>query len=58
MSICDASNIANGTVSTQNVNMMIDLPIYYASRLVNQAEKNYSTTKWEALTMVYLVTTL
>ena len=34
--------------STQKVNGNIDSPIYYVSRLLNQAEKNYSITEWEA----------
>src|ERR1700738_1920331 len=52
---CDASNIAIGAVLAQKVNGNIDSPIYYASRLLNQAEKNYSTTEREALAMVYSV---
>ena len=52
---CDASNIAIGAVLVQRVNGNIDSPIYYAIRLLNQAEKNYSTSEREALVMVYLV---
>jgi hypothetical protein len=52
---CDASNIAIGAVLAQKVNGNIDLPIYYASQLLNQAEKNYNTTEREALVIVYSV---
>ena len=52
---CDASNIAIRAVLAQNVNEKIDSPIHYASRLLNQAEKNYSTMEREALAMVYSV---
>ena len=53
---CDASNIAIGAVLAQKVNGDIDSPIFYPSRLLNQAEKNYSTTELKALGMVYSVT--
>ena len=52
---CDASNIAIGVALAQNVNKKINLLIYYANRLQNQAEKNYSTTEREALSTVYSV---
>ena len=52
---CDASNILIGAVLAQKMNENIDSPIYYVSRLLNQAEKNYSTTEREALAMVYSV---
>ena len=52
---CDASNIAIGAVLAQNLHGDRDSPIYYASRLLNSAEKNYSTTKREALAMIYSV---
>ncbi len=38
-----------------NPNNTIDIPIYYASRLMNSAKKNYATTKKEALAMIYVV---
>jgi hypothetical protein len=51
----DASNIAIGAVLAQNIHGDRDSPIHYASRLLNNAEKNYSTTEREALAMIYLV---
>jgi hypothetical protein len=52
---CDASNIAIGAVLAQNIHGDRDSPIHYASRLLNSAEKNYSTTEREALAMIYSV---
>ena len=39
----------------QNPTGKTDQPIYYASRLLTPAEKNYTTTEREALAMVYTV---
>ena len=39
----------------QNIHGDKDSPIHYASRLLNSAEKNYSTTERKALAMVYSV---
>jgi hypothetical protein len=33
----------------------VDLPIYYASELLNHVERNYTTTKRETLVMIYAV---
>ena len=49
----DASNIAVGVMLAQNPTGKCDQPISYASRLLNSAERNYSTTEREALAMVY-----
>ncbi len=49
----DASNFALGAMLSENPNKTIDKPIYYASRLMNNVEKNYTTTKKEALAMIY-----
>ena len=52
---CDASNTAIGAVLAQSIYGDRDSPIYCASRLLNIVENNYSTTKCEALAMVYSV---
>ena len=52
---CDASNIAIEAILVQKVNRKIDSPIYYASQLLNQTKKIYSTTEREPLAIVYLV---
>jgi len=49
----DASNLAVGAMLAQNPTGKSDQPIVYASRLLNSAEKNYTTTEREALAMVY-----
>jgi hypothetical protein len=46
---------ALGAMLNQNPNKTIDKPIYYVSRLMNNAEKNYTTIEKEALTMIYVV---
>jgi hypothetical protein len=39
----DATNFALGTILSQNLNKIIDKPIYYASKLMNNAKKkNYT----------------
>jgi hypothetical protein len=49
----DASNFALGAMVSQNLNKIIDKPIYYASRLMNIAKKNYTTIENETLAMIY-----
>ena len=50
----DASLTAVGAVLTQpSQECNLDRPIYYASRLLNKAEQNYSTTEREGLAIVY-----
>jgi hypothetical protein len=39
----------------QNFDNTIEKPNYYANRLMNNVEKNYTTTKKEALTMIYAI---
>ena len=51
----NASDIAVGAMLAQNPTGKTDQPIAYASRLLSKAEKNYTTTKKEALVMVYAV---
>ncbi len=49
----DASLLAVGAMLAQNPTDKYDQPIVYASRLLNKAKHNYTTTKKKALTMVY-----
>ena len=51
----DASNVALGTVLSQKDAKGFDHPIYYASRQLVAAERNYSVTEREALGMIYSV---
>ena len=51
----DASNIAIGSILSQKDEKGFDHPIYYTSRQLNSAEKNYSVTEREALGMIYSV---
>ena len=50
-----ASNIAVGVMLAQNINGKHDQSVAYTSRLLNQAERNYSTTEREAVAMIYAV---
>lgn len=50
----DASNYAIGSVLSQGSNQD-DLPIAYASRILNKSEINYSTTEKELLAIVWSV---
>lgn len=51
----DASNIALGCVLSQKDDKNMDHPIYFASRQLIAAEKNYTTTEREALGMIFAV---
>lgn len=51
----DASNVALGCVLSQKDDKNLDHPIYYASRQLIAAEKNYTTTEREALGMIFAV---
>ena len=51
----DASNIASGCVLSQKDIKNLDHPIYFASRQLIAAEKNYNTTEKEALAMIFAV---
>ena len=51
----DASNYAIGCILAQPGEHKMDFPISYASRQLNSAEKNYTTTEREGLTMIYVV---
>ncbi len=48
----DASLLAINVMLTQNIIKKHDQPIVYASRFLNKVERNYNTTKLEALVMV------
>jgi hypothetical protein len=49
----NASLLAIGEMLAHNPIGKYDQPIVYASRMFNKVKQNYSTTKREALTMVY-----
>jgi hypothetical protein len=51
----DASNVAIGSVLSQKDAKGCDHPIYYASRQLIPAERNYTVTEREALGMIYSV---
>ncbi len=51
----DASNFAIGAILAQPGEKNMDFPISYASRQLNDAEQNYTTTEREGLGMVYAV---
>ena len=51
----DASLIALGCVLSQKDSRNIDHPIYFASRQLIAAEKNYTTSEREALGMIFAV---
>jgi hypothetical protein len=51
----DASNVAIGSILGQKDDSQYDHPIYFASRQLNAAVKNYSVTKREALGMIFLI---
>jgi hypothetical protein len=49
----DAFGIALGAILVQPSDGNLDHPIYFASRKISQAERNYTTTEREGLEMVY-----
>jgi hypothetical protein len=51
----NVSNLAVGAMLAQNPTEKCDQLITYASRLLNNVEKNYTTIKRETLTMVYVL---
>ena len=51
----DASIIGVGAVLSQRDNQQREHPVYYASRALNLAERNYSTIERELLAIVYSV---
>ncbi len=53
----NASLLAVGAMLTHNPTWKYDQPIVYVSRLLNKTKQNYTTTKKEALVMVYALHT-
>jgi hypothetical protein len=51
----NASNLLVGVMLAQNPTGKCDQPIAYAFRLLNNVEKNYTTTKRGALAMIYVL---
>ncbi|XP_075112050.1 uncharacterized protein LOC142182057 [Nicotiana tabacum] len=50
--MCDASDLAVGAILGQKKDKIFG-PIYYASRTLNEAQKNYATTEKELLAVVF-----
>ena len=50
--MCDASGVALGIVLRQRKNKILH-PIYYASKYLNEAQKNYTVTEQELLAVVF-----
>ncbi|XLV01646.1 hypothetical protein S245_015983, partial [Arachis hypogaea] len=52
--MCDASDHAIGAVLGQRHNKLLHV-IYYANRVLNDAQKNYTTTEKELLAVVHAI---
>ncbi|XP_059301876.1 uncharacterized protein LOC132053790 [Lycium ferocissimum] len=50
--MCDASGLAIGVMLGQRINKILH-PIYYASKMLNGAQMNYTVTEQELLAIVY-----
>ena len=50
--MCDASGVALGVVLEQRRDKILH-PIYYASKALNEAQKNYTVTEQELLAVVF-----
>ena len=50
--MCDASDLAVGAVLGQRVEGKLYM-VYYASKTLNEAQRNYTTTEKELLAVVY-----
>jgi hypothetical protein len=53
--MCILTHQTLGIMLGQNLDNTINRPIYYASRSMNNVEKNYTTTKKQTLLMIYVV---
>ncbi|GJY92960.1 reverse transcriptase domain-containing protein [Tanacetum coccineum] len=53
--MCDASDYAVGAVLGQRIAKHFK-PIHYASKIMNEAQENYTTTKKELLVVVFVLT--
>ena len=52
--MCDASDYAIGAILGQRIDKLPHV-IYYASRTLNNAQLNYSTTKKEFLAVIFVL---
>ncbi|XP_070005254.1 uncharacterized protein [Nicotiana sylvestris] len=50
--MCDASDVAVGAILGQMINKIFH-PVYYASKMMNEAQVNYTVTKKELLAIVF-----
>ena len=50
--MCDASDLAVGAVLGQRVERK-SYVVYYASKMLNEAQRNYTTTEKELIAVVY-----
>ena len=50
--MCDASGVALGVVLGQRSDKILH-PIYYASKALNEAQKNYTVTEQQLLAVVF-----
>ena len=50
--MCDASGVAVGVILGQRKNKILH-PIYYASKALNEAQKNYTVIEQELLAVVF-----
>ncbi|XP_070007575.1 uncharacterized protein [Nicotiana sylvestris] len=50
--MCDASNVVVGAVLGQRINKIFH-PVYYSSKTMNEAQRNYTVTEKELLAIVF-----
>lgn len=51
----DASSVAIGAILSQSNSQGEEHPVSYLSQTLNKHERNYSTTKWECLAVLYAI---